>query len=140
MTRSTRSYVLAALALAGSLTLGACAGAPATPGNGQTPGVPGGEEARAQLCGTGPNSLQNTATGLLGVNQDTDEAQVRELADQVRQPLNDLQVTGAEQTARDAASTALDQLEAAMANPATRQTAATGAAGALRSLHDVLCQ
>jgi hypothetical protein len=137
MTRPTRTYWATALALAGMLIVGACT--PGAPGTDQTPAVPGGDAAMAELCGTGPNSLQNTATGLVGVTQDTDEAQVRDMVDQVRQPMGEVQVTGAGQTALDTANAALDQLEAAMANPATRQTAATGAAGALRALHDVIC-
>jgi hypothetical protein len=140
MTRHTRTYSTAALALAGLLVIAACGGAP-QPAPGQTPGggVPGGDQARAELCGTGPNSLQNTATGLSTVNADTDDTQLLEMIEGVRTPLNQVQVEGPAQAGRDAANEALTQLEATIVNPDARQAAATTAAGALRQLHDVLC-
>jgi hypothetical protein len=126
--------------LIATLVLAACGATPGigTPGAG-TPALPNGDAAVAELCGTGQASLQNNATSLDAVDADTDETELVNMIENVRQPMNDLQATGPAQAARDAANEALNQLEATIVNPETRQTAATAAAGALRGLHQLIC-
>jgi hypothetical protein len=125
---------LAALAV----VLVACTAAPTGPGG--TPAVPGTDAARTALCDpTNEASLANLATQLETVNETTDTTELSTLIGTTMADLQSAQVDEGESIARDAAVTALGQLQTALADPNTRGAVATQAAAALRTAGNEIC-
>jgi hypothetical protein len=121
-----------------ALVLAACGAVPGTPGGG-TP-VPGTDQARAALCDpTNEASLANLAAQLDGVDEATNTTELSTLIGTTMADLQSAQVDEGESIARDAAVTALGQLQTALADPNTRGAVATQAAAALRTAGNEIC-
>lgn len=121
-----------------AVALAACTATPGTPGGG-TP-LPGTDQARAALCDANNEaSLANLATQLDGVTETTDTTELTTLIGTTMANLQSTQVDEGETIVRDAAVTALGQLQTALADPATRGAIATQAAGALRAAQTEIC-
>jgi len=125
--------------MAGALVV-ACGGA----GPGGSPGIPtvpaGGGAAQAELCSpSGDASLTGLADQLDGVDAGTDTAQLQIALGRVTANLSAVNVSGDLTTARDAALSALQQVQGALADPTTLPEVASSAVGALRQLESALC-
>ncbi|MBA2555948.1 MAG: hypothetical protein H0V12_01150 [Chloroflexi bacterium] len=127
--------------LSATLIVAACTGgAPGTsPRTGGSPAVPGGDAALTQLCGTDTASLSGVATEIEGMDATTDTTTLSTSIGTAISNLDNVNVDTNVQPARDAAVTALQQLQAGLADPAPREQLAGPAATALRSLETQLC-
>lgn len=126
--------------LSATLIVTACTATPGTsPGTDGSPALPGGDAALTQLCGTDAASLGGVATEIEGMDASTDTTTLSTSIGTAISNLDDVNVDTNVQPARDAAVTALQQLQAGLADPATRETLAGPAATALRSLETQLC-
>ena len=124
---------------AATLIVAACTGAPGiSPGIGGSPAVPG-DAALTQLCGTDAASLSGVATEIEGMDASTDTTTLSTSIGTAISNLDNVNVDTNVQPTRDAAVTALQQLQAGIADPATREQLAGPAATALRSLAAQLC-
>lgn len=134
-------YRLFGAILAAAVFVAACGGgAPgASPGRGGTTGSPAVDAALDTLCGTGDASLTSLATELDALDATTDTTQVSAAIGETMTALEDANVDASATTARDAAVTALQQLQGALSDPATREAVATQAAEALRTLDTQIC-
>jgi hypothetical protein len=126
---------------AASLVVAACGGAaPGTsPGAGGTPGAGGGDAALAELCGTGDGSLSSITTELEQMDENTDATQLSTQMGTAMSNLENADVDEGATAARDAALTALQQLQAVINDPAARQQLSTQAAQAMRTLDSQIC-
>ena len=116
----------------------AVAGCSAVPGG--TPLTsPIGEAALEELCGDDDASLANIATELGQVDETTDTTALSTSLGTAISNLEGLTVDAGAQVARDAALAALQQVQSALADPATRAQVASQAAGAVQTLDGQLC-
>lgn len=127
--------LLASLFIAG-LAVG-CTGA----GPVVSPGVPAeGDAARSALCSSsGDASLTGLADRLDLVDPNVDTAQLQLALGSVSANLGQLNVVADQATARDAAVTAVQQVQGALANPSTLPEVAASAASAMRQLDTSIC-
>ena len=136
MTSAVALYVAALFAAA--LVVAAC-----TPATGPaTPAVPGdlpadGQAALTRLCDQG--DLNSLATQLDTVDENTDTSAISTAIGTTMADLQSLQLEAGQMAIRDAAVTALTQLDAALSDPAMRGQVATQAAAALRSAQTEVC-
>lgn len=121
----------------GAALVVACSGAPGAPPG--APGSPAGDVALEQLCGQDQASLGNIAGQLDQVDATTDTTPLSTTIGTAMSNLQGLTVEPAAQLARDAALTALQQVQSALADPATAAAAATEAAVAIRTLDAQIC-
>jgi hypothetical protein len=135
MTSAVALYVAALFVAA--MFVAACT--PATGGTTPVPGdLPaGGQAALTRLCGEG--NLNSLATQLDAVDENTDTSAISTAIGTTMADLQSLQLEAGQMAIRDAAVTALTQLDAALSDPATRAQVATQAAAALRSAQGELC-
>jgi len=99
-----------------------------------------GQAARAQLCNdSDPASLAGVA-GQLDTIDTADPTALQTQLGTALANLQNLQLQPAEQPLRDAAATAIQQLQGLLSDPNARQEAARQAARALRLLHAEICQ
>ena len=99
-----------------------------------------GEAARAQLCNdTDPASLAGIASQLDAIDT-TDTATLEVQLGTALANLQSLQLDPADRAMRDAAATAIQQLQGLLSDPNARQEAARQAARALRLLHGQICE
>lgn len=132
-----RILTLSGVLIAAALTV-SCAAVPG--GGAQTPGTVDGDTARAALCDTGSaTSLGNLATELEAMTDETDVTQVTTAAGTTMADLQSAQLDAGQAVARDAAVTALGQLQTAISDPNTRGQVATQAAAALRTANAEIC-
>lgn len=116
----------------------AVAGCSAVPGG--TPLTsPLADAALEELCGTDDASLASIATELGQVDETTDTTALSTSLGTAISNLQGLTVDASAQVARDAALAALQQVQSALADPATRAQVAAQAAGAVQTLDTQLC-
>jgi hypothetical protein len=134
-----RITFLSGLLMATVLTV-SCQPAPGGGGGTPAPGGVDGDTARAALCDTGSQtSLANLATELEAMTDETDTTQITTAIGTTMADLQSAQLEGGQAVARDAAVTALGQLQTAISDPNTRGQAATQAAAALRTANTEIC-
>ena len=124
--------------LVAALFASGCSGVPgaASPG----PGGPDSDSARAALCDEGNDtSLANLADQLDTINEDTDVTLISTAIGTTMADLQSAQLDAGEMIVRDAAVTALGQLQTAISDPATRGQAAITAAAASRAAETEIC-
>lgn len=129
------------LFLSGVLSTAFLFGCTAAPG-GPSPALvePGTGATLEQLCDeNNQTGLNQLATQLEGVDENTDTSALTTAIGTTMADLQSAEVDEGERTVRDAAVTALGQLDTALADPNTRQAAASSAAGALRTAESQLC-
>lgn len=100
---------------------------------------PIGEAALDELCGTDETSLASIGTELSQVDETTDTTALSTSLGTAISNLENLTVDATAQVARDAALAALQQVQSALADPATRAQVASQAAGAVQTLDAQLC-
>ena len=114
-------------------------GTPALGGSPQATGeLPAeGQAALTRLCQE--DGLNSLATQLEAVDENTDTAPISTAIGTTMADLQSLQLEAGRMAIRDAAVTALSQLDAALSDPNTRGEIATQAAAALRSAQLEVC-
>ncbi|HUG47916.1 MAG TPA: hypothetical protein VMP67_05835 [Candidatus Limnocylindria bacterium] len=115
-------------------------GCDAVPGDGGTPGGVDSEAARAALCDTATDtSLGNLAAQVEAMTDETDPTAMGTAIGSTMADLQALRVEPGEAVPRDAAVTALGQLQGALSDGETRRRVATQAAYALRAAQMEIC-
>jgi hypothetical protein len=97
------------------------------------------DSARTAACATSGTSLLGVATQLRALDANSDTSSVSSAIDTLIGNLNAIQATGAENTARSAAVTQLQNVKSALSDPQTRTQAAATTAGALDAARQALC-
>jgi len=128
--------VIAAALVAVACSAGAGTGTPTT--NPQVSAAV--NTAQQQLCdSTNQASLANLSTQLSTLDPNTDTTTLQANLGKAASNINSLTVSGGDQPLKDAALTAIQTVQAGLANPATVKQAATSAASALTALSNALC-
>ncbi len=130
--------LLLAGAFAGMLAV-ACTGTPASPGTSPAGTVPGAGDVVARVCGTADGSLSNVADQLEGLDADTDTAQLQVTLGSLASDLSAMEVQPDQVVARDAAVTAIGEVQQALTDPNTLPEVGRTAAAALRTAEATLC-
>ena len=96
--------------------------------------------AKAALCDANSNtSLKSLATQVATVDPNADTTTLQTNLGTAATNLQQLQVTGEQSTLKDAAVTAIQQIQTALSNPTTLSETATQAVTALDALNTSLC-
>jgi hypothetical protein len=135
--------------LAAALLAAACSAAPGgttLPGGATNPidtGALGSAatDAKAALCDVNSNtSLKSLATQVATVDPNSDTTTLQTNLGTAATNLQQLQVTGEQSTLKDAAVTAIQQIQSALSNPTTLSETAMQAVTALDALNTSLCR
>jgi hypothetical protein len=129
--------VIAAALVAVACSAGAVTGTPTT--NPQVSAAIG--SAQTQLCVAGAqDSLQSLAAQLANIDPNADTTPLQTNLGKAASNLNSLTVSAAQQPLKDAAVTAIQQVQAGLSNPQTVQQVATTSSSALTALATAICK
>ena len=127
----TRSLAGALAAVLLTLSLLGCAGVPTGTA---------GQAARAQLCNDSDPTSLTAVAGQLDAIDTADPTTLQTQLGTALGNLQSLQLDPADQAMRDAAATAIQQLQGLLSDPNSRREAARLAARALRLAHGQICE